>query len=118
MLFALSITFAAVDWMMSLDPHWFSTIWGVYYFAGCFLAFDGLCWPAADVAARQGLSCATSVGTEHYHDVGKLMFAFVVFWTYIAFSQYMLIWYANLPEETHGGTSTTSRAAGRRSASC
>ncbi|MEM7199910.1 MAG: hypothetical protein AAF628_06575 [Planctomycetota bacterium] len=98
-LFAVSLTFAAVDWMMSLDPHWFSTIWGVYYFAGSFMALNAslallLLWMRG-----RGLLTA-AVSTEHYHDVGKLMFAFVVFWTYIAFSQYMLIWYANLPEET------------------
>ena len=98
-LFALSLTFAAVDWLMSLDPHWFSTIWGVYYFAGSFMCFMAvlallLLW------LQRGGHLAKAVTTEHYHDVGKLMFAFVVFWTYIAFSQYMLIWYANLPEET------------------
>lgn len=99
LLFALSITFAAVDWMMSLDPHWFSTIFGVYYFAGGFLSSMALLGLILMWMQRKGC-LADSVNTEHFHDVGKLMFAFVVFWTYIAFSQYMLIWYANLPEET------------------
>jgi hypothetical protein len=99
LLFSLSITFAAVDWMMALDPHWFSTIFGVYYFAGTFLASMSLLALVLLWMRGKGV-LADAVNTEHYHDVGKLMFAFVVFWTYIAFSQYMLIWYANLPEET------------------
>jgi hypothetical protein len=99
LLFALTITFAAVDWMMALDPHWFSTIFGVYYFSGSFLASMSLL-ALVLMWMRRKRVLDDAVGTEHYHDVGKLMFAFVVFWTYIAFSQYMLIWYANLPEET------------------
>ncbi len=98
-LFALSLTFAAIDWMMSLDPHWFSTIFGVYYFAGSFMAFNALLALTMMWLQRKG-QLTDAVTTEHYHDVGKLMFAFVVFWTYIAVSQYLLIWYANLPEET------------------
>ncbi len=99
LLFAFSLTFAAIDWMMTLDPHWFSTIFGVYYFAGCFMSFMALLALTLMWMNKRGM-LANAVTTEHYHDVGKLMFAFVVFWTYVAFSQYMLIWYANLPEET------------------
>ena len=99
LLFALSLTFAAIDWLMSLDPHWFSTIWGVYYFAGSFMSFMAMMALLLMWLRGKGLMTDT-VTTEHFHDVGKLMFAFMVFWTYIAFSQYMLIWYANLPEET------------------
>ncbi len=99
LLFALSLTFAAVDWMMTIDPHWYSTIWGVYYFAGSFMSAMALLGLMLLWLRGRGL-LRDAVTTEHYHDVGKLMFAFVVFWTYIAFSQYMLIWYANLPEET------------------
>jgi hypothetical protein len=98
-LFALTVTFASFDWLMSLTPHWFSTIFGVYYFSGCavgFLAFAILC---LYVLQRLGF-LTSSVNTEHYHELGKLLFAFIVFWGYIAFSQYMLIWYANVPEET------------------
>lgn len=99
LVFAFSISYAAIDWVMSLSPHWSSTMWGVYYFAGSTLGFLALLSLAMMwVQGRGWLDRAISI--EHYHDVGKLMFAFVVFWTYIAFSQYMLIWYANLPEET------------------
>lgn len=98
-LFALTVTFAAVDWIMSLDPHWYSTMFGVYYFSGCNVAiFAFLTLISADMQ-RTGLLHEV-VTVEHFHDLGKLLFAFVVFWSYIAFSQYMLIWYANLPEET------------------
>ncbi|MCX7016655.1 MAG: quinol:cytochrome C oxidoreductase [Candidatus Sumerlaeota bacterium] len=98
-LFALTTTFASFDLLMSLDPRWYSTIFGVYYFAGCFLGFLALLvLLAAFTQAAGGARAAITV--EHYHDVGKLLFAFVIFWAYIAFSQYMLIWYANLPEES------------------
>jgi hypothetical protein len=98
-LFALSLNFAAFDLLMSLDPHWFSTIFGVYYFAASVVCFCAvlpklLAW----LQSRGILTHAVTV--EHYHDIGKLLFAFVVFWAYIAFSQYMLIWYGNIPEET------------------
>jgi len=97
--FALTITFAGIDWIMTLDPHWYSTMWGVYLFAGAFvsaLAFLGL---SHILMQRAGL-VTRIINDEHYHDLGKLTFAFTVFWTYIAFSQYFLIWYANIPEET------------------
>lgn len=99
LVFAITITLAAIDWMMSLTPHWFSTMFGVIYFAGSAmvtLAFLGLIC----VWLRGKGYLQSVVTTEHYHDIGKLMFAFMVFWAYTSFSQYMLIWYANLPEET------------------
>lgn len=100
LLFAITITFAAFDLLMSLDPHWYSTIFGVYYFAGGVVGFFALLVVTA--AAVQALGrLPRAITTEHYHDLGKLVFAFVVFWAYIAFSQYMLIWYGNIPEETH-----------------
>jgi len=95
---ALSLTFLAVDLVMSLDATWFSTIFGVYYFASCVL-----CANATLILSTRWLQSKgrlQSVGVDHYHDVGKLMFAFTVFWAYIGFSQFMLIWYANIPEET------------------
>lgn len=98
-LFALSVTLAAVDWIMSLDPHWFSTVFGVYFFSGAVvaaLAFLIL----VTVVLRRGGSLGGVITGEHDHDLGKLLLAFVVFWAYIAFSQFMLIWYANIPEET------------------
>ena len=98
-LFALTLTFAAFDWLMSLDAHWFSTIFGVYYFAGSALSFFAAIIIISQLLQASGrLSRAITV--EHYHDLGKFLFGFVVFWAYIAFSQYMLIWYANIPEET------------------
>lgn len=98
-LFALSFTFAGFDWFMSQDSHWYSTIFGVYIFAGgllsvlAFLTFISL-------ALRRRQILSETITREHYHDLGKLTFAFLVFWSYIAFSQYLLIWYANIPEET------------------
>jgi hypothetical protein len=107
--FSLTVTMASVDWIMSLDPEWYSTMFGVYYFAGSLLsAFAFIVVAVAFIQSRGMLRGI--VTTEHVHDVGKLLFAFVVFWTYIAFCQYFLIWYGNIPEETsyfmhrsHGG---------------
>ncbi|MCC7062638.1 MAG: hypothetical protein IT456_07530 [Planctomycetes bacterium] len=99
LLFALSITFAAFDWIMSLDPHWFSTIFGLTYFAGGYMAFFAFVILLAKWLGTKGY-LKDAITVEHYHDLGKLLFAFMVFWTYTNFSQYMLIWYANLPEET------------------
>ncbi len=98
-LYALSTNFAAFDILMSLDPHWFSTIFGVYYFASSVVIFFAMMAMILLFLQRSG-RLTRVVTIEHYHDVGKLLFAFTVFWAYIAFSQYMLIWYANLPEET------------------
>jgi hypothetical protein len=99
--FALTLTFAAFDWLMSLDPHWFSTIFGVYFFAGSAAAFFAALGVIVVLLHASG-RLTRSITVEHMHDIGKLLFAFgTVFWAYIAFSQYMLIWYANLPEETN-----------------
>jgi hypothetical protein len=97
--YGLTLTFFAFDVLMSLAPHWYSTMFGVYYFAGSVVGFNALL--ALIVYILQRNERLTKVITlEHYHDLGKLIFAFVVFWTYIAYSQYMLQWYANMPEET------------------
>lgn len=95
----LSVSFASFDWIMSLNPHWFSTIFGIYFYAGgglsCMATMVLIClW------LRKNGILSNSITVEHYHDLGKWMFALTVFWTYIAFSQYLLIWYANLAEET------------------
>ena len=95
----LSASFAAIDWLMSLQPHWYSTMWGFYFFAGSGVAFMALLTLIC-VWLRSNSILSEVITVEHYHDLGKLLFAFNVFWTYIAFSQYFLIWYANLPEET------------------
>ncbi|MCB9837780.1 MAG: hypothetical protein H6813_00435 [Phycisphaeraceae bacterium] len=98
-LFALTTAFAAFDWMMSLDYHWFSTMFGVYFFAGFAAPALGMLTLVL-VALRRAGKLHGLVTDEHLHDLGKLMFGFVVFWGYIGFSQYFLIWYANIPEET------------------
>jgi hypothetical protein len=109
MVFGVTFTLASFDWVMSLEPLWYSTIFGVYNFAGLFLS--GL---AAIVLIALWLERAGPLRhvltDDHLHDLGKLLFAFSVFWMYIWFSQYMLIWYTNIPEETayfvrraHGG---------------
>ena len=97
--FALTITFCAIDLIMSLDPKWFSTMFGVYYFASCVLAVNSslaltLMW----LQSKGRLT--SSVTVHHFHDLGKMVFAFTVFWAYVGFSQFMLLWYANIPEET------------------
>ncbi|MCA8981001.1 MAG: quinol:cytochrome C oxidoreductase [Planctomycetes bacterium] len=97
--FALTLTFFAFDMLMSLSYEWFSTIFGVYVFAGSAVAlFATLVLLALRFEGRGELRGI--VTTEHYHDLGKLLFAFVFFWGYIAFSQFMLIWYGDIPEET------------------
>ena len=98
-LFAISFTMASFDMLMSLDPHWFSTMFGVYCFAGLFYSSLALTAIVAVKLKRSG-ALAGIVNENHLHDLGKFMFAFTVFWAYIGFSQFMLIWYANLPEET------------------
>jgi hypothetical protein len=95
---ALCLTFAAFDWLMGLDYHWFSTMWGVYIFAGA--AGSSMSLLVLIVTALKRHGYLKVVNAEHYHIMGKFMLAFTVFWAYIGFSQYMLIWYANMPEET------------------
>lgn len=99
LLLAVTVTFAAFDWLMSLEPHWFSTIYGLYYFAGAMVGALAAIILLA-IACQSAGRLQHLVTVEHYHDLGKFLFAFVVFWGYMAFSQYLLIWYANLPEET------------------
>lgn len=98
-LFALTLTFAAFDLVMSLDPHWYSTIFGVYFFAGSVVGGISLLVVLAYTLQGWG-RLARVIGPRHYYDMGTLLFAFTVFWAYIAFSQYMLIWYSNISEET------------------
>ena len=98
-LFALCLTFGACDWLMSLNYKWFSTMWGVYIFAGAAGSSMSLLVLVITALRRAGY-LKDVVTVEHYHIMGKWMLAFSVFWAYIGFSQYMLIWYANIPEET------------------
>jgi hypothetical protein len=97
-LFAVTITLTAVDWAMSLEPHWFSTIIGVYYFSGTVLTAVAALTLAVVMFSERGM--LQGIRPDHLYSLGALLFAFVNFWAYIAFSQFLLIWYANLPEET------------------
>jgi hypothetical protein len=98
-LFGLTVTFAFIDWIMSLTPHWYSTIFGVYIFAGAVVAFLSVNSIIYITLHKLDL-LPKAVNISHFHDLGKLLYGFNVFWAYIAFSQYFLIWYANIPEET------------------
>ena len=97
--FALTCTLASMDLLMTLDFAWFSTIFGVYFFSTAFVTFFATLTLLTMGLQRSG-RLERIVSAEHFHDYGKLMFAFTFFWAYIAFSQYMLYWYANVPEET------------------
>jgi hypothetical protein len=97
--FGVTFNLASFDWIMSLEPHWYSTMFGVYQFAG--LLLSGLAMITILSIWLEKLGPLKGVLTEeHLHDLGKLLFAFSAFWMYIWFCQYMLIWYANIPEET------------------
>ena len=97
--FFIRLTGAGLDWHMSLDPHWYSTMFGVYTFAGAFLAF--LAFLTFTIIRMQDQGYLKGiVSTEHFHDLGKYLFAFTVFYCYIAGAQFYFIWYSNIPEET------------------
>ncbi len=97
--FTLTQTFFVFDWIMSLNPHWFSTMFGVYFFAGSVvLQYCFMILMTAWLRAKTGRK--DIFRKDHFHDAGKLLFGHNVFWTYIGFGQFFLIWYANLPEET------------------
>jgi hypothetical protein len=98
-LFALTLTFSAIDLVMSLTPHWYSTIFGVYIFAGAVLIAFCVTSLIYLFLRKQGY-LKDIVSVEHFHDLGKLIYGFNIFWSYIAFCQFFLIWYANVPEET------------------
>ena len=96
--FPVTFSLACFDWIMSLEPHWFSTIFAVYNFTGLFL--NGIAALTFIVILLRRWGVLQGIVTEsHLHDLGKLLFAFSTFWMYIWFSQYILIWYANIPEE-------------------
>ncbi|MGH9881139.1 MAG: hypothetical protein ACRD6N_06855 [Pyrinomonadaceae bacterium] len=97
-LFVLTVTFASVDWVMSLDPFWTSTMFG-FIFVGAW-GLSGLAFVIAVTAALAKHSPLNQVaGQRYFHDLGKLLLALVMLWTYFAFSQYLIIWSGNLPEE-------------------
>ena len=97
--FAITLSLTATDWLMSIEPHWFSTIFGVYYFSGTVIAALAAVTLAVVLLREHGYF-DKRITNDHLYSLGALMFAFVNFWGYIAFSQFMLIWYADLPEET------------------
>lgn len=98
-IFGLTLTFAAFDWMMSLEPSWFSTIFGVIYFAISAVISLAVI-TLISLGLRGSGHLGEAVNVEHLHDVGKLLHGFLVFWAYVSFSQFMLIWYAGIPEES------------------
>jgi hypothetical protein len=97
--FALTTTFAAFDWLMSLEPTWVSTIFGVNFFAQSIVSMFAVTILLA-LSLRANGHFRKAVNIEHFHDLGKLQLGFLIFWAYVNFSQYMLIWYASIPEET------------------
>ncbi len=107
--YGLTMTFASIDWVMSLEPHWFSTMYGVLYIAG--QALNALAFVTAALVLMSGEKPFSGfVRPSHFHDLGKLLLAFVMFWAYVSFAQYLIIWAGNLPEEIpwylrrlHGG---------------
>ena len=97
-LFAVTLTFASFDWIMSLTPRWYSTAFGMYFFSGAITAGLAVTTLASVLLKENGL-LPEQVGRDHFYNLGGLLFAMNTFWAYIAFSQFMLIWYGNLPEE-------------------
>ena len=98
-IFAITITFAGIDWLQGMKYDWFSTMWGVYLFAGAALNSMAVIIITATLMQKGGYLKRVT-GPEHFHIMGKLLLAFTIFWAYIAFSQFFLIWYANITEET------------------
>ena len=98
-IYVLVITFATVDWVMSLDPHWFSTIWGLLFVVGW--ALSTFCFSILIFAILGGTAPMNRVlGKRHFHDIGKLILALVMVWAYFNFSQLLIIYSGNIPEET------------------
>jgi len=97
-IFAVTFSFASFDWLMSLEPHWYSTIFGIYSFAGMFV--NGLAVVALISILLKEVGYLKELNEHHIHDLGKLVFAFCFFWAYVWYSQFVLIWYGNIPEET------------------
>jgi len=98
-LLALTLTFAAFDWIMSVDPRFYSTIFGAYWFAGSFMGAFAVIAVAAALTRGDPSQFGSRMNADHFHSVGKFLLAFVAFWAYMAFSQLLLIWIANVPDE-------------------
>lgn len=97
--YTITFSFFAWDFMMSLNPHWFSTLFGPFYFMGSFIAAIG-CTIILSVLLKRYLGLNEYLGQHHYWDMGKILQGFSLFWVYLMFSQFLPIWYANMPEET------------------
>jgi hypothetical protein len=97
LIFGITITVVAFDWISSLEPSWYSDIFGVYLFAGTFLA--GLAATALALLYLRSRGRLKEIRRDHMYNLGGFLFAFTVFWSYIGFAQYLLMWYANMPEE-------------------
>lgn len=97
--FGLALTFASLDWIMSRDLYWYSTIYWAYYFSGCAVGAFARVSVVTSLMQYSG-RLLLAVKADHYQDLGKYTFGFIVFWGHIGFLQYMLIWYGNIPEKT------------------
>jgi len=99
MFYGLSITFAAVDWVMSLDPHWYSTIYGLLFLAGQGLSALSFCIALLVILSAEGGPLEGVIGPAHLHDIGKLLLTFTMLWAYFSYSQFLIIWSGNLTGE-------------------
>lgn len=99
LLFFLTVTFAAFDWMMSLEPHWFSTVYGMLFVVGQVLSTFAFSVLVLMMLANANPELKAMIKTNYLHDLGNFLLAFTMLWTYISISQYLIIWSANLPEE-------------------
>ena len=125
LVYALTITFAAIDWVMSIDAHWFSTIFGMLLMVGQGLTAFAFVIAHPGAAGQDASRSRSYMTSRHFHDLGKLMFAFVMLWAYLSFSQYLIIWGANLPEEItwylqriRGAVGLRRRCCSRSGTSC
>jgi hypothetical protein len=98
LILGLTVTFASVDWVMSLDPHWFSTLFGLWILVG--MALTALAFSIVVAALlHNNHNVAKALSTDRFHDYGTLLYAFIMLWAYLSYSQFLIIWSANLPEE-------------------
>lgn len=98
LILGLTVTFASVDWVMSLDPHWFSTLFGLWFLVG--MALTALAFSIVVASLLHNNShMAKALSTDRFHDYGTLLYAFIMLWAYLSYSQFLIIWSANLPEE-------------------
>ncbi len=98
LILGLTVTFASVDWVMSLDAHWFSTLFGLWFLVG--MALTALAFSIVVAALlHNNVNVAKALSTDRFHDYGTLLYAFIMLWAYLSYSQFLIIWSANLPEE-------------------